>query len=939
MKPIKLICLVLAVMFTAVGCERKLAKSPAEQTQSLNEAALTGSEAEELGVIIERNVPVPMRDGVILRADVHRPDRGGPYPVLVQRTPYGKNGNFDRFVKARYIVVCQDIRGRYESEGKFESLDRLTTHESEDGFDTVEWAAKLSNSTGKVGTFGISYNAFVQWRLAPLCPPSLVAMSASGVAARHHLQEIAALPGGIVNWWVVHMAPEMRRRARRPGVHSTWEARRLWDKGEWRKWINFLPRIELPQEFCEDETEAFRYLLKNPHIDPWRLDERCKDITVPNLEIVGWYDLGTGDVRLYRALAREGNTEVARKGSKIIIGPWTHGGSGRKYGDIDFGPKAKLDRTATQIRWFDYWLKDVQNGVEKDAPVRIFIMGDNRWRDEQSWPLKRAKDKVLFLTSEGHANTLRGNGQLTSKRQQSPSTDRYIYDPQNPISSLWDWNSPILGGPIDRRPLDDREDILVYQSEPLTERIEVTGSPVVELYASSSAPDTDWFVWLIDVSPSGLAMEVSGGRIRARYREGFDTPKLIKPTEVIKYTIRMEPTSIAFLPGHQIRLDISSSDFPNYDRNHNTAANPNYDATMEIAKQTIYHGGDRATRIILPWVPNPIVKEKPEPEPEKQMYQLHQAAANADIEQVRLLLSKGADVNAENGEKKTPLHYAAKAGKMEVVQLLVEAGADVNAMGKNDWPPLCIAAENNHIAVAEYLIAHGADVNPDNDWTPLQESPYSSSVEMVEVLIAKGADINAGEGEWTALHGAADKERRDIAELLIQKGANVNAKDRRGHTPLYYAMRSEDSDITKLLIAKGADIQMKPPEGLTLLHYMSSYGIREIVERLLAKGAKGDEKDDVYEFTALHYAARFGHKDVAEFLIAKGADINAKDKWDYQPIHWAAHHDRADVVELLISKGADINAKTSFDQTPMQLAQERRNTKTVELLRNHGAKE
>lgn len=317
-----------------------------------------------------------------------------------------------------------------------------------------------------------------------------------------------------------------------------------------------------------------------------------------------------------------------------------------------------------------------------------------------------------------------------------------------------------------------REDILVYQTEPLTERIEVTGNPVVELYAASSAPDTDWFVRLIDVAPDGLARDASSGLVRARYRDGSDKPKLIKPNEVVQYTIRMSPTSNAFLPGHRIRLDITSSDFPLYERNHNTAADQNADASLAIAKQTIYHGGERATRIILPWVPNPIEEEpteeeKPEPKPKKKMYQLHQAATDGDIEQVKLLISKGADVNAEDEEKKTPLHYAAQTGKKEVVQLIVEAGADVNAMGNNDWPPLCIAAGSNHIDVAEYLIAHGADVNPDNGWTPLQQAPYSSRVEMVELLIAKGADINAG--EWTALHGAAGQGRRDIAELLIQR--------------------------------------------------------------------------------------------------------------------------------------------------------------------------
>jgi len=892
---------------------------------------LVGLEAKELGVKIERNVPVPMRDGTILRADVHRPDRVGPYPVLVQRTQYGKSRNFDRFVKAGYIVVSQDVRGRYKSEGKFESNVRFKTHDAEDGYDTVEWAAKIPCSNGKVGTFGCSYLGFVQLRLAPLRPPSLLAMSASGIDARYYLQEIGAIPGGALRLWVKTLTPDMRRRANRPGVHTEWEATKLWREGESEKWLNFLPRLKLPQEVFEDEAEAIKYLLKDPRIDPWKLNEGCKDISVPNLELAGWYDPGSGDLTLYKTILKQGKTEIARTDSRIIIGPWTHGTYRRRYGNIDFGPNADIDRVTIQIRWFDYWLKGKQNGVNKDAPVRIFVMGDNQWRDEQHWPLQKTKEKVLFITSKVNANTPGCNGKLVDEKPDHFATDKYVYDPKNPVPSLYE-GPDIRRIPTDRRPLADRKDILVYETEPLTERIEVTGNPTVELHAASSAPDTDWYAWLIDVAPDGLAREVSVGKVRARYRDGFDTPKLIKPGEVVKYIIRMNPTSNAFLPGHRIRLDITSSDFPNYDRNHNIAANPSADATMEIAKQTIYHGGEQATRIILPWVPNPRVDERRQVETKILTTPLHQAEAEGNFEQVKLLISKGADINAKDEKERTPLHYAIEAGKKEVIQLLVKAGADVNA---GSWPPLYVAVDKDNLAIAEYLIAHGADVNAVDEWTALQEAPYASSIEMIELLIAKGADVNAG--LWTALHGAVKEGRRDIAELLIQKGADVNAEDKWGHSPLYYAIQKGDLDTKKLLIAKGADIEMKPPEGLTLLQYVASEGHRDIAELLLTKGAKVDEKDDEYEFTALHYAARFGHKDMAEFLIAKGADINAKDKWDYQPIHIAAHHDRADVVKLLIANGADINAKTSLSQTPLQLAEERRNKETIELLLKHGA--
>ncbi|MHC4538180.1 MAG: CocE/NonD family hydrolase [Planctomycetota bacterium] len=956
---------------------------------------LAGSEAEEIKVVIERNVPVPMRDGAILRADVHRPDRGGPHPVLVRRTPYGKGGStFDRFVKAGYIVVSQDVRGKYESDGKGLSLWRAKEH-AQDGYDTVEWAAKLSGSTGKVGTFGASALGGLQWRLAPLRPPSLAAMSACSAMARRSDQDptrSALRPYNILHHFATVLAPEMQRRAKRPGVHTRWEASKLWDQGVSGKWVNFIPWLDMPPELFQYQAEMDRHWVTNPLFDPMKQHEGCKDISVPNLDVTGWYDFCNSDMVLFRTMVKEGKTNIARKGSRIIIGPWDHRHPGRRrVGAFDFGPDASLDKIGAQIRWFDYWLKGVQNGVDKEAPVRIFVMGDNKWRDVQHWPLPRAKKKIFFIISEGHANTPRGNGKLVQQKPGQPGTDQYVYDPNDPVPTLFDTMPNLL--PIDQRSLADREDILVYKTEPLTERVEVTGNPVVELFAATSALDTDWFVRLIDVAPDGLARNVADGVVRARYRNGFDRPKLLKPGAVVKYTIRMRPTSNAFLPGHRIRLDVTSSDFPNYarnhntaadqnadaildllkpgavvkytirtrptsnaflpghlirldtsssdfpncDRNHNTAADQNADATLVVANQTIYHGGERATRVILPWVPNPTAKEtptedeKPEPEPKKQLYPLHQAAANGDVEQVRLLISKGADISAQDEKKNTPLCYAVDSGNMEIVKLLVEAGTDINAGNRT---PLYMAVRKDNIAIAEYLIALGADVNAGKT-PPLEDAPYSSSIEMVKLLIAKGADINAG--PWTSLHSAAEEGRSDIAELLIQKGADVNAEDRGGYTPLYYSIRKKDWDTIKLLIVKGADIE--PPKGLTSLHYMTLHGRPDIVELLLAKGANVDERDDNYEFTALHYAARFGNRSVAEVLIANGANIKAKDKWDYLPIHWAAYHDRPKMVELLISKGADVNVKTSLGQTPLELAIPRRNTGAIEVLRKHGAKE
>ncbi|QDT25648.1 Cocaine esterase [Gimesia panareensis] len=564
---------------------------------------LSASDTESIKVEVKENVAVPMRDGVILRANVFRPDRGGPYPVLVMRTPYGKSSRMDRYVKAGYIVVSQDARGRYDSDGEWESFVRFKTHDAEDGYDTVEWAAKLEGSNGKVGTFGGSYNAFLQWRLAPLRPPSLVAMCAYSIPARYtDLEGPGTIrPGRRLHWWSVSMSPDMRRRAEREGTHARAAAQKEWTSGKSEHWLNFLPYLDLPQEVFEDEIKPVRDWLKNPHTDPWKLHKAVNEITVPNLNIIGWWDHCNGDLMLDRAIRSEGGSKVARNGSRTIVGPWSHAGLGRRrYGNIDFGPQAVFDMTDYQIRWFDYWLKGKQNGIDKTSSYRIFVMGDNAWRDEPDWPLQRAQDKVLYLGSADGANTPAGDGKLAVDLPSQQGTDTYRYDPANPVPSLH--GERLFQIPTDQRPLAKRQDILVYQTDPLAERIEVTGNPTVELYAASSAPDTDFIVRLIDVHPDGLARDVSMGVVRARYREGLDQPSLIQPDSVVKYTIRMNPTSNAFLPGHRIRLDITSSDFPNYDRNHNTAANQNADAELKIADQTIYFGSKYPTRIVLPWI-------------------------------------------------------------------------------------------------------------------------------------------------------------------------------------------------------------------------------------------------------------------------------------------------------------------------------------------------
>jgi putative CocE/NonD family hydrolase len=558
-------------------------------------------------VQIERDVEMTTRDGVILRSDVYRPDDGGPFPTLLLRTPYGKTGqdtapyyDFARVVGAGYIVVCQDARGRHASDGTWKSFINADTPDAADGYDAVEWAARLPRATGLVGTFGASYDSFLQWRTASAAPPSLRAMAAMSIPARYtDLEGPGTIrPGKRLHWWITKMAAETRRRSGAPGTKLRADGEAIWDAGEGAAWERFLPWSELPRSVFEDDTDAYQAWFRTPWVDPWQLDLAMPSVVVPNLDSTGWYDHAAGDFGTFQAITAHGGSAVAREHSRIVIGPWGHGNFVQSsFGPVDFGAVGLLDGVGLVIRWFDHWLKGVDNGVEREPRVWLYTMGDNRWRGEDAWPVAGTREQVLFTTSGGTANTAYGDGRLVVATP-GPGEDRYVYDPRNPVPDLYAPGR--ISIPTDLRPLANRTDILVYQSEPLAERVEVTGYPVAEVTACSSAPDTDFFARLVDVAPDGLARDVATGMVRARYRDGVDRPSLIEPGVTVTYRIRLSGTSNAFLPGHRIRLDISSSCFPSYDRNHNTAADQNADATLRPADQTILHGGAAPTRLVLP---------------------------------------------------------------------------------------------------------------------------------------------------------------------------------------------------------------------------------------------------------------------------------------------------------------------------------------------------
>ena len=321
----------------------------------------------------------------------------------------------------------------------------------------------------------------------------------------------------------------------------------------------------------------------------------------------GWFDIfSQGTLRGYVGMSRRGKTALARQKSHLTIGPWGHGPS-RKTGDIDFGEHAYVSRDALQLRWFDYWLKGVDNGVAEEPPVTLFVMGKNIWRSENEYPLARTQYKKMYFHGGGSANSYRGDGALSWDAPPADSKpDRYLYNPDNPVPSLGGNNccgTPTLTGPREQHAAESRNDVLVYTSDFLEEEVEITGPVKVVLYASTDAVDTDFVAKLVDVYPDGKAYNMAEGIIRARYREGLDQPKLLEPGRIYEFEVDLIGTSVAFQKGHRMRVDITSSHFPQFDRNPNTGEPFGTSATFKAAHQTIHHSSKYPSHIVLPVIP------------------------------------------------------------------------------------------------------------------------------------------------------------------------------------------------------------------------------------------------------------------------------------------------------------------------------------------------
>ena len=565
-------------------------------------------------LIVERDVEAEMRDGVVLRADVYRPDTSEPLPVLLQRTPYGKGWSQVSFAlmaaERGYAVAIQDTRGRWASEGDGYPF----VHEMNDGYDSVEWVARQPWSDGQVGMYGGSYVGYTQLAAAAMRPPSLKAIVPTITFCDPYTigyNNGALALGALVSWGLG--AGAQMAIMRHPGSEA--EKEQLMGQ-----FIAAVDGMALGQTFDTlplndvsliGRNGLFPFLadvVAHPTRDDYWQPLVCPydALTIPMLHVGGWYDIFVANTMGdFAGIRDQGNVR-----QKVLIGPWVHGAFDGYAGEVDFGLQGSnmlVLLEEIQLRWFDHWLKGINDGVMDEPPVRIFVMGDNRWRFESEWPLARTQYMPYYLHSGGAANSLRGDGTLSPEGPSEEPVDTFVYDPRNPVPTrgggLCCWQPALPPGAFDQREVEARPDVLVYSTPPLERDVEVTGPVQVHLWTATSAPDTDFAAKLVDVGPCGYARNVADGIVRASYQTSAVRAEPMQPGRVCEYTIDLGATSNVFEAGHRIRLDVSSSNFPRFARNPNTGHPVGTDAKLRPAVQTVFHDAAHPSCVVLPIIP------------------------------------------------------------------------------------------------------------------------------------------------------------------------------------------------------------------------------------------------------------------------------------------------------------------------------------------------
>jgi putative CocE/NonD family hydrolase len=557
--------------------------------------------ATEHEVKLELGVKQRMRDGTNLSSDIFRPDAKGKFPVIITRTPYRTAEGFqDRqnaeakfFAEHGYVYIIQDCRGKNDSDGVYRPF---IDDDSRDGYDTLAWAAKQDWSDGVLGTTGASYGAWNQWSTATLKPPGLKAMICI-VSLPDPVLNVPYQNGALVLWMAEYLA---HYEGRKNTQTSLFDSKKLF----WH-----LPLKTLDEQFGWKKSRIWQEWIAHPSADgywkPGFYHDKLDGVDVPVLHVSGWYDDDIIGTHInYLKMTDPSRPSSTRKSQKLIIGPWQHRvNATRKLGDVDFGEASLIDLQAIKLRWFDHWLKGLENGIEDEPRVAVFTTGRNEWQKRDDWPFTNAKATRYYMQSQGRANTSYGDGLLSmTKPSKNGASDRYSYDPADPVPNIDDDASHGAEGPFDQRPIERRDDVLVYSTPPLEKQVEVSGRVTVELFASTSAKDTDFWAQLTDVLPNGYSMHLTEGIIRGRYNKSLEKPELLRPGEITRFTIDLWIISNAFHKGHVIRLDVSSSSFPKYDRNPNTGNRFGQDSKLQVAKQTIFHDAEHPSAVILPIV-------------------------------------------------------------------------------------------------------------------------------------------------------------------------------------------------------------------------------------------------------------------------------------------------------------------------------------------------
>lgn len=566
------------------------------------------------GIDVEIDVPVPMRDGTILRADVYRPTEPGPYPVLLIRIPYDKTQSENViyahpswYARKGYIVVCQDTRGRYASDGDFYPF----RYEAEDGYDTIEWCAQLEGSTGTVGMFGASYGGATQLLAATQRPPSLGTMIPAVTASQYY--EGWTYNGGAfalafaLSWALslgINVAQKRGDDAAALGLANGFASSLALD---WSLPVDSIDAVDNP------DTHLFADWVEHSTYDDfwrrWSIDEDYSRIEVPVLHVAGWYDIFlSGSVKNYVGMRAGAGNERARANQRLLIGPWYHI-PWRVLGGAEHDLASPYAFDEWQVDWFDRHLKSTPVDGS-DPQVRLYILREGVWRDFPDWPPPDSRPTEYFLHSGGRANSMFGDGALTPERPADELPDLYTYDPVGPLpapgghSCCFENVAPM--GPADQFEREVNNGVLIYTTEPFDAPTWVIGDVSATLYAATSAVDTDFAVRLCVVDRSGVSTNLQEGIIRARFRESLSQPVLVEPGTINRYEIELGPVGVKIDAGERLRIQVTSSDFPQWDRNLNTGNSPGSEglASAVVATQAVFHDAERPSSITLPlWSP------------------------------------------------------------------------------------------------------------------------------------------------------------------------------------------------------------------------------------------------------------------------------------------------------------------------------------------------